>query len=105
MEIKIQKKLEKLILNKKNKFNSFTDLMLYLAARSENIEKVIKKNYKKKIILIDRFTDSTFAYQHYGMGLDKKLINKINKILLKNIKPNLIFLNIVNMKNLKKDPN
>ena len=98
---KNSEKIRKLILNKKNKFNSFTDLMLYLAARSENIEKVIKKNYKKKIILLDRFTDSTIAYQHYGMGLDKTLINKINKILLNNIKPNLVFLNLINMKNVR----
>tara|TARA_B100001121_G_scaffold163770_1_gene143036 strand:+ start:1140 stop:1757 length:618 start_codon:yes stop_codon:yes gene_type:complete len=98
---KNSEKIRKLILNKKNKFNSFTDLMLYLAARSENIEKVIKKNYKKKIILLDRFTDSTIAYQHYGMGLDKTLINKINKMLLNNIKPNLVFLNLINMKNLR----
>ena len=98
---KNSEKIRKLILNKKNKFNSCTDLMLYLAARSENIEKVIKKNYKKKIILLDRFTDSTIAYQHYGMGLDKTLINKINKILLNNIKPNLVFLNLINMKNLR----
>ena len=69
--------IRKLILNKNNKFNSFTDLMLYFAARSENIEKIIKKNYSKKIILIDRFTDSTLAYQHYGMKLDKSLINRI----------------------------
>ena len=94
--------IRQIILNKKNKFNSFTDLMLYMAARSENIEKVIKINYQKKIILLDRFTDSTVAYQHFGMGLNKPLINKINKILLKNIKPNKVFLNIVNEKNLKK---
>ena len=93
-------KIRNLILNKKSKFNSFTDLLLYLAARSENFEKVIKKNYKKKIILLDRFTDSTIAYQHYGMGLDKKLIHQINKIILKNLKPDLIFLNLVSMKNL-----
>ena len=92
--------IRKLILNKKSNFNSFTDLLLYLAARSENIEKVIKKNYKKKIILLDRFTDSTIAYQHYGMGIDKDLIKKINDILLKNIKPDLTFLNVINSKNL-----
>ena len=92
--------IRNLILNKKNNFNSYTDLMLYLAARSENIEKVIKKNYKKKIILLDRFTDSTLAYQHYGMGIDKSIIIKINKILLKSIKPQITFLNTVNMKNL-----
>ena len=65
--------IRKIILNKNSKFNKFTDLFLYLASRSENIEKIIKKNYKKKIILIDRFTDSTMAYQHYGMGIKKKL--------------------------------
>lgn len=93
--------IRKLILNKKNKFNPFTDLLLYFAARSENIENIIKKNFKKKIILIDRFTDSTLAYQHYGMGLNKFLINKINKYLINRIKPDLVFLNTVNTKNLK----
>ena len=92
--------IRKLILNKRNNFNSFTDLMLYFAARSENIEKLIKKNYNKKIILLDRFTDSTIAYQHFGMNLNKNLIEMINKLLLDKMKPNLIFVNIVNMKNL-----
>jgi len=94
--------IRKLILNKNNKFNSFTDLMLYFAARSENVEKIINKHYGKEIILIDRFTDSTLAYQHYGMKLDKLLINRINRILLKRIKPHITFLNLVNEKNLKK---
>ena len=99
---KNSEKIRKLILNKKNKFNPLTDLMLYLASRSENIENVIKKNYKKKIILLYRFIDSTIAYQHYGMGIDKSVIVNINKILLKKIRPNITFLNIVNMRNLKK---
>ena len=75
-------KIRRLILNKKSNFNIHTDLLLYLAARSENIN-LIKKFYKKKIILIDRFTDSTIAYQHYGMGVDLKIINIINNFLLK----------------------
>ena len=75
--------------------------MLYFAARSENIEKIVSKHYNKKIILIDRFIDSTMAYQHYGMGLNKSLINNINRILLKKIKPQIIFLSIINEKNLK----
>ena len=77
-------------------------MLLFLAARSENIDNVVRKNYQKKIILLDRFTDSTIAYQHYGMGLDRNLIYKINKILLRNIKPKFTFLNIVNMRSLKK---
>ena len=92
-------KIRRLILNKKSNFNIYTDLLLYLAARSENIN-LIKKSYKKKIILIDRFIDSTIAYQHYGMGADLKIINTINKFLLKNIKVNFTFLNVVNKKNL-----
>ena len=61
-------KIRKLILNQKSNFAVKTDLLLYLAARSENINQ-IKKFYKKKVILIDRFIDSTIAYQHYGMGI------------------------------------
>ena len=92
-------KIRKLILNKKSNFNKNTDLLLYLAARSENID-LIKKNIGKKIILIDRFIDSTIAYQHYGMGIDLNLINSINKHLLKDININFTFLNFVNKKNM-----
>ena len=92
-------KIRKLILNNKSDFSQNTDLLLYMAARSENID-LIKKSYKKKVILIDRFTDSTIAYQHYGMGIDVNLIKTLNKFLLKNIKVDFTFLNIVNKKNL-----
>jgi dTMP kinase len=94
-------KIRQLILNKKSKFNKVTDLLLYSAARSENIEKIIKKNIGKKIILIDRFVDSTLAYQHYGMGININFINMINKFLLKDIKVSFTFLYLVNRKNLK----
>ena len=94
-------KIRKLILDKKSNFNKITDLLLYLAARSENME-LIRKYYKKKIILIDRFTDSTIAYQHYGFGVDLKLINFINNLLLKKFKVDYTFLNIVNYKNMIK---
>ena len=94
-------KIRKLILNNKSNFNRNTDLLLYMAARSENVE-IIKKFYNKKIILIDRFTDSTIAYQHYGMGVNLNLIETLNKYLLKNIKVGFTFLNIVNQKNLQK---
>ena len=94
-------KIRKLILKKSSKFNTFTDLLLYLAARNENFHNILSKHYKRKVILIDRFTDSTIAYQHYGMGINKNLIIKLNQIILKDIKPTFTFLNIVNMKNLK----
>jgi dTMP kinase len=94
-------KIRKLILNNKSNFNKDTDLLLYMAARSENMN-IIQKSFNKKIILIDRFTDSTIAYQHYGMGVDLNLIETLNKYLLKNIRVNFTFLNIVNQKNLQK---
>jgi dTMP kinase len=97
---KNSEKIRNLILNNNSTFNKNTDLLLYLSARSENIE-LIKKNIGKKIILIDRFIDSTVAYQHYGMGVDIKLINSINKFLLKGIRVNFTFLNLVNQKNMQ----
>jgi len=94
-------KIRKLVLNNKSIFNKNTDLLLYLAARSENIH-LLKKNFRKKVILIDRFIDSTIAYQHYGLGVDIKMINIINKNLLKNFKIDFTFLNTVNNKNMTK---
>jgi len=94
-------KIRKLILDKKSNYNKITDLLLYLAARSENIH-ILKKYYKKKVILIDRFTDSTIAYQHYGFGVNLDLINYINNYLLKNFKIDYTFLNLVNKINMNK---
>ncbi len=93
-------KIRNLILKKKNSFNKNTDLLLYLASRSENIQS-LKKYYKKKVILIDRFTDSTIAYQHYGLGVNLEFIKKINNFLIKDFKVNFTFLNIVNIENMK----
>ncbi len=94
-------KIRKLILNNKSSFNKNTDLLLYLASRSENID-LLKKFYNKKIILIDRFVDSTIAYQHYGLGVNINLIKLINKELLKNFSINFTFLNTVNNSNMIK---
>ena len=92
--------IRKLILDNKSSFNKYTDLLLYLSARSENIE-LIKKNMGQKIIIIDRFVDSTLAYQHYGMGVNLNFINFINNFLLKDIKVTFTFLNLVSEKNMK----
>ena len=88
-------------MNKKSTFNKNTDLLLYLASRSENLI-LLKKYYKKKVILIDRFVDSTIAYQHYGFGVDINLINIVNKHLLKKFKVNFTFLNTVSKNNMTK---
>ena len=96
----LSEKLRSLMLNKKSALSNKTDLFLLMASRSENIDKILKENYKKKVILIDRFIDSTLAYQHYGMKLDKNLILKMNNFLLGNLRPNFTFLSIVNKKNM-----
>jgi len=98
---KNSEKIRKLILDNKSTFNKNTDLLLYLSSRSENID-LIKKNYGKKIILIDRFVDSTIAYQHYGMGIKISFIKIINDFLLKGISIDFTFLNLVSQKNMKK---
>ena len=82
----------------KEKFNKYTDTLLYLAARNEHIENKIKPAInKKKIIICDRFTDSTLAYQVYGKGVNKSLVDFVHKYILGSIKPDLTFVLKVNI--------
>ena len=92
-------KIRKLLLQNSSNFDKKTDLLLYLASRNENIKK-LRNHYKKKIILIDRFVDSTVAYQHFGQGISLPLIKNINKHIIGNFKVNFTFLNIVSKKNM-----
>ncbi len=94
--------IRNLLMNKNVKFHKYTDLFLYMAARNENYISILSKNINKKVILIDRFVDSTTAYQHYGMGIDLKMIDYLNTFILKKIKPSFTFLHTVSIKNLKK---
>ena len=78
--------------NKSEKFDKYTDTLLYLAARNEPIKNKIKPALqKKKIVICDRFTDSTLAYQVYGKKVSIQFINNIHKQILNGIKPNLTF--------------
>ena len=92
-------KIRKIILedyfhpHSKEKFDKYTDTLLYLAARNEHVKNKIKPAIKKKkIILCDRFIDSTYAYQVYGKGVSKKFIKTIHKYILGKIKPDLTFI-------------
>ena len=86
-----------LLKNENKKFDSLTDTLLYLAARNENFLRKIKPFYKKKIIICDRFVDSTLAYQHYGLGVKKHFINFVNKEIMGAIKPDYTFLMYLNV--------
>ena len=82
--------------SEKEKFDKYTDTLLYLAARNEHVKNVIHPALKqKKIVILDRFTDSTLAYQVYGKKVKKKFIENIHKFILRKIKPNITFVLIV----------
>ena len=96
---KSAEKIRKVILDdyfypdSKEKFNKYTDTLLYLAARNQHIKNKIKPAIsKKKIIICDRFTDSTLAYQVYGKGVNKSLVDSVHKHILGSIKPDLTFI-------------
>ena len=83
--------------NKSEKFHKYTDTLLYLAARNEHMQnKILFAKKNKKIIICDRFIDSTIAYQVYGKKVEKKLIDSVHKYILQNIKPDITFLLKVN---------
>ena len=82
----------------KEKFNKYTDTLLYLAARNEHVENKIRPAIlKKKIIICDRFIDSTLAYQVYGKGVNKNFVDNIHRYILRGIKPDLTFVLKVNL--------
>ena len=81
--------------NKKNKekFDKYTDTLLYLAARNEHLKnRIIPALKNKAVVICDRFIDSTLAYQVYGKNVNKNFINQIHKFILRGVKPNLTFI-------------
>jgi len=76
----------------KDKFDKYTDTLLYLAARNEHVKnKIIPALVKKKVVICDRFIDSTIAYQVYGKKVDINFINNIHKKILRGVTPNIVF--------------
>jgi len=70
-----------------------TELFLYLADRAQHIQEVVIPALKQgKIVLCDRHTDSTLAYQGYGRGIDLGLLRSLNDIASEGIKPDLTLL-------------
>ncbi|HOK80105.1 MAG TPA: dTMP kinase [bacterium] len=90
---KIGKKLRKILLVKTDDIQPLTELFLYLAARNQLVaEQISPLLAKKRVIVLDRFMDSTVAYQGYGRGIPLELINLAHEIILKGIKPDITFL-------------
>ena len=85
------------------KFDKYTDTLLYLAARNEHIKNKIKPALiKKKVVICDRFVDSTIAYQVDGKKVNLNFINNIHKKILQGIKPNIVFVLNVSMETSRK---
>ena len=77
----------------KEKFDKYTDTLLYLASRNEHVVNKIKPAIRKRqIVICDRFIDSTLAYQVHGKRVNKNLINAVHKIILGKLKPDITFI-------------
>ncbi|MHB8172170.1 MAG: dTMP kinase [Thermincolia bacterium] len=67
-----------------------TEILLYAAARAQHVrELIIPALEEGKVIICDRFIDSTLAYQGYGRGIDPGLIKTVNEMAIEGVKPHL----------------
>jgi len=86
-------KLREILLNDKSKISPLTELFLFLASRRELVTRVIEPALKEsKIVICDRFMDSTTAYQGYGRRIDIELVLKLNELVVDGTSPNLTFI-------------
>ena len=87
-------KIRNLVVKDKNqKWSGTVETILLFAARKDHVDKVIMPNLKKGYwVLCDRYIDSTIAYQGHGKKVDLKIINSLNKTLIKNLVPSITFL-------------
>jgi dTMP kinase len=90
----IGEQIRKILLRVDHKGMSYiTELFLYNAARAQHLyEKILPALNQNKIVITDRFSDSTIAYQGYGRGIDLNLLSTLDNIATGGIKPDLTFL-------------
>lgn len=70
-----------------------TELLLYESSRAQHVQEVILPLLKKGVVVLsDRFTDASVAYQGYGRKVDLKWVEKLNRLATSGIKPNITFL-------------
>jgi len=93
---KIGEKIRKVLLDPKNHIRPVCEMLLYMAARAQVINEIIGPALRKgRIVISDRFLDSTLAYQGYGLGIDLKTIKYIGNFVSRGIKPDLtVFLDL-----------
>lgn len=88
---RIAERIRRILLSKKNSdMTGLTELLLYEAARSQLTQRVILPALKQgKAVVCDRYADSSLAYQGYGRGLSKKMVNHLNHIATFGLSPDL----------------
>jgi dTMP kinase len=92
-DTELGKKIREILLSPTLKINPLNELLLYFVDRIQHVwEKVNPLLSEGFLVISDRFIDSTLAYQGYGRGISIDLINKLNKILLNDFKPDLTIL-------------
>jgi len=78
---------------KSAEISPLTELMLFNASRAQLVAEVIKPNLKSgKVVICDRYADSTTVYQGYGRGLDLAMVKATNKAATQGLKPDLTIL-------------
>lgn len=91
--LEIGQKIRNILLHNESFVSDRCEMFLFLADRSQHIDALIKPALTEgKIILCDRHTDSTVAYQGYGRGQDIELLKKLNKIAVDGTEPDLTLL-------------
>jgi dTMP kinase len=92
--VPIGEKVRKILLNPDHhEMVPTTELLLYEAARAQHVKEIIKPFLKKGgIVICDRFSDATLAYQGYGRRIDLKWIDRLNRLASQGIKPDVTFL-------------
>ncbi len=89
----IGEKIRSILLDPENsEMNYITELLLYYSSRAQHLyEKIMTAKNMGKVVICDRYSDSTMAYQGYGRGLDIELIKQLNRIVEKENRPDLTF--------------
>ncbi len=85
--------LRKVLLQQDMNIFPLSELLVFMAMRAQHVEQVILPALQeRKIVLCDRFVDATYAYQGYGRSIDLGIIETLNRLVTKGIRPNLTIL-------------
>ena len=91
--VKLSEAIRIILLDPESRISAQAETLLYMAARAQVVEEIIKPALEaKKIVICDRFLDSTIAYQGFGLGVDIKLIKSLGSFATQGIKPDLTIL-------------